>query len=141
MNKIVKKRLIGSIICFIIGVGCLICCLINHNKIEEDLYSYLNGFSCGIVTVGTCFLISAIRAIRNPKIAQNLENASQDERLWAICNKAMAITFRISILVYSIASVILAILGNMYIAGILGLLIGGQLIAYVIIYYVVAHNS
>jgi len=141
MNKIVKKRLIKTIICFVLGAVCGVCSLLNGENMSEELQSYLNGFTTGIFTAGMYFLLCTIRAIRNPKIAKNMENVEQDERLHSINNKALAITFRISVFVEAIVSVLGAILGYMQISECLGAVIGVQLILYIIVYYVIEHKN
>ena len=49
MNKIVKRKLVGSIICFVIGIAFLIFSLINYNSISEEMLSYIRGFVSGII--------------------------------------------------------------------------------------------
>lgn len=141
MNKIVKRRLIGTIICFVVGTISLTYNIVNAEKIGEELGSYLNGFSSGVMGGALYFLICTIRAIRNPKIAKNMENIEQDERLHSINNKAMAYTFRISVLIEAITSIGSAVLGHMQIAECLGFIICVQLILYVVIYYIVTYKN
>lgn len=141
MNKIVKRKIIGIIICFAISILGWTYLAINGQNISEELISYLNGFLGGISGVALYFLVCIIRAIRNPKIAQNLEIVNQDERLHSINNCAMAITFRICMILEAITSVILAILGYMQVAEVLGFVICVQLILYIVIYYIVAYKN
>ena len=62
MNKIVKRKLVGSIICFVKGIAFLIFSLINYNSISEEMLSYIRGFVSGIIGVGIFTMILTIRA-------------------------------------------------------------------------------
>ena len=141
MNKIVKRRLISTIICFFVGIIVFVFRIVNDENIGEELESYLNGFSSGVMGGGIYFLICTVRAIRNPKIAKNMENIEQDERLHSINNKAMAYTYRVGVLVEAITSIASALSGHIEIAECLGFVICVQLIMYVIIFYIVAHKN
>lgn len=141
MNKIVKRRLIGTIICFALGIACGVFVFVNNGKMREDLLDYLSGFSSGLTGAGLYFLICTIRALRNPKIAKNMEVIEQDERLHSINNKALASTFKISMIVEALLSIGAAVLNYMQAAECLGLVIGIQLILYVVVYLIIERKS
>ena len=109
MNKIIKRKLVGAIICLVIGIICLIYLAVNHEKINEELLSYISGFSTGIISIGIITVIKYIRIMKNEKMSKKIENANNDERLKLINSEAMAISFRISVLMEAIASIICAI--------------------------------
>ena len=137
MNKIIKRKLIGSIICFILGISCLIFLAISHEKISEELLSYISGFSTGIITIGIITLIKYTRVMKNEKMSKKLENANNDERLKVINNESMAISFRISVLFEAITSIICALCGKMELAKYIGFAIGFQLILYLVVYFII----
>ena len=141
MNKIVKRKLIGSIICFIIGIAFLIFSIINYNNMSKEMLSYIRGFVSGIIGVGIFTMILTIRTLRNPTKGKELENEVNDERLKTINDTAMAITFKISLISEAIASLICAFTGKMEIAMYLGLIIFVQVLLYLITYYIVEKNN
>ena len=112
MNKIIKRKLIRTIICFALGIACLIFIAFNFEKIDENLLSYLSGCSTGIITVGIITLIKYTRVMKNERMRKELENANNDERLKINNNESMAITFRISVLLEAIISIICAVSNN-----------------------------
>ena len=141
MNKIIKRKLIGAVICFGIGIACLIFLAVSSGKISEELLSYLSGFSSGIIAVGTVTLIKYIRVMKNEKMSKKLENANNDERLKVINNESMAISFRISVVAEAIISIICAVNNKMEIAEYLGFAICFQLIVYLITYFIISKKN
>lgn len=141
MNKIVKRKLIGSIFCIIVGISCLIYSSFNYSTISEELSSYMNGFTVGIITVGILTLITVIRVMKNPNKSKELEIANNDERLKSINANAMAITFRISVIIEALISIICAVIGKMDISQGLGLIIAFQIIIFLITYYIINKNN
>ena len=141
MNKIIKRKLIGAIICFIIGIACLIILIASSDKISEELVSYMNGFSSGIIIIGIITLIKYIRVMKNEKMSKKLENANNDERLKVINNESMAISFRISVLVEAVISIICAVYNKMEIVEYLGFAICFQIIVYLITYFIISKKN
>lgn len=133
MNKVVKRKLIGSIISIFIGVVVLAYVFLNNN-IKEELNTYLIGFSSGIIFVGMIFLFQVFSAIKNPVKGVELENMQKDERIKMISDSAMSITGKISILVEAIVSISAAFLGKMEISECIGFIISIQLIVYLVAY-------
>lgn len=140
MNKIIKRRLISAFICFGIGIVGWIYLAVNH-EIGEELRAYLSGFFGGINGVALYFLIYSFRAIRNPKIAKELQNVENDERLHTINNKAFALTFKICIVLEALGSFAFAFCKYMQIAQYLGFVICAQLVLYIVVYYIVVHRN
>jgi len=141
MNKIIKRKLIRTIICFALGIACLIFIAFNFEKIDENLLSYLSGCSTGIITVGIITLIKYTRVMKNEKMRKELENANNDERLKINNNESMSITFRISVLLEAIISIICAVNNKMEIAEYLGFAICFQIIVYLITYFIISKKN
>ena len=137
MNKIIKRKLIGSIICFALGIIGLIFLAISHETIGEELFSYISGFSSGIIVVAIVTLIKYTRVMKNQEMTKKIENENNDERLKIINNESMAITLRISLIVEAVISMICAVNNKMEISECLGFAICFQIIVYLITYFIV----
>jgi len=141
MNKIIKRKLIGAAICIVLGIISLIILAINYKIISEELLSYLSGFSSGIIVIGIVTLIKYTRIMKNQEMTKKIENANNDERLKVINNESMAISFRISIILEAIISMICAAYNKMEIAECLGFAICFQLVLYLITYYIISKKK
>lgn len=141
MNKIVKRKLIGAILCIIIGLVFFVYPIIAPQNISENLHSYMNGFASGIIIIGFAALFTVIRAVENPVKARELEVEAQDERLDKIYKDAMAITLRITYIVEAIISIVCAFMNKMEISQCIGIVIGFQLIIYLIVYFIVKRRN
>ena len=130
MNKIIKRKLIGAAICLALGIISLIILAINYKIISEELLSYLSGFSSGIIVIGIVTLIKYTRIMKNQEMTKKIENANNDERLKVINHESMAISFRISLIIEAVISIICAIYNKMEIAEYLGFAICFQLVLY-----------
>ena len=141
MNKIIKRKLIGAGICLVLGIISLIILAINYKIINEELLSYLSGFSTGIIAVGIITLIKYTRVMKNERMSKKIENANNDERLKVINNESMAISFRISVLVEAVVSIICALYNKMQIAEYLGFAICFQIVVYLITYFIISKKN
>ena len=141
MNKTVKRKLIGAIICLILSILVWTYLIINYNKISGEFNAYLSGFAGGVFGVGLYTLVTSIIAIRNPAKIKELENKMNDERLISNNNYAMSIAFRISILTEAIISIVCAIIQQMEVAKYMGFAICFQLILYLVIYFVISKKK
>lgn len=141
MNKIIKRKLIGSIICFILGIMGLIFLAVSYEIINEALLSYMSGFSSGIIVIGIITLIKYTRIMKNEQMSKKIENANNDERLKVINNAAMAISFRISVIVEAVISIICAVCNKIEIAEYLGFAICFQIVVYLITYFIISKNN
>ena len=141
MNKIIKRKLIGAAICLVLGIISLINLAINYKIISEELLSYVSGFSSAIITVGLITLIKYTRIMKNQEMIKKLENANSDERLKVINNSSMAISFRISIIVETIISIICSICNKMEISRYLGFAICFQLVLYLATYFIISKKN
>ncbi len=130
MEKKLKIKCVVCVICILIGVSMIIIAL-KLNGISELQKSYMSGFGNSFTVVSLVLLIKNIIAISNPNNLRKREIELTDERNIKIATNSMAITFRICIILQAILSMVLAIMDNelgMY----LGLLVGIQLIVYII---------
>lgn len=141
MNKIIKRKLIGAAICLTLGIISLIILAINYKIISEELLSYLSGFSSGIIVIGIVTLIKYTRIMKNQEMTKKIENANNDERLKVINNESMAISFRISIIIEAVISMICAAYSKMEIAECLGFAICFQLVLYLVTYFIISKKS
>ena len=141
MNKIIKRKLICSIICFILGIICLIYLAVNYTNISEELLSYISGFSIGIIAVAIVTFIKYIRVIKNNQMIKILENTNNDERLKVINNESMAISFTISVNMEAIISIICAFCDKIEIAKYIVLAISFQLVLYLAIYFIISKKN
>ena len=114
-NKIIRKCVI-SVIFIVIGILVLL---------------YGLGFGVGLIAAAGVLLIKNGRAVFNPEIYKKREIELTDERLQEISINSMAITFRISILLEAILSVVLAFTENK-LGVYMGLIVCIQLIIYII---------
>ena len=74
-------------------------------------------------------------------MTKKIENANNDERLKVINNSSMAISFRISIIVEAIISIICSICNKMEISKYLGFAICFQLVLYLAIYFIISKKN
>lgn len=143
MNKAVKGKLIGSVICIVIAIMVILYLVLDINGVKnnEELSSYIAGFACGIFGVGIVVLYIVIKATRNSNKAKELENTLKDERLNSIKDKTMAVVLKISLFSEAIISLFCAFTNNMEIAKYLGLAISAQLITFSIVYILIKRNN
>lgn len=131
MEKKLKRKCIRACICIIIGIIIIILSL-KLEGLSELQKTYMSGFGEGIIPVCLILLIKNTLALRNSKTLRDREIELTDERNIEIQIKSMAVTFRICILLQAIGSMILSIFMNNELGLYLGLLVGIQLIVYVI---------
>ena len=141
MNKIIKRKLIKAAICLVLGIISLIILAINYKIISEELLSYLSGFSSGIIVIGVITLIKYTRIMKNQEMTKKIENANNDERLKVINHESMAISFRISLIIEAVISIICAIYNKMEIAEYLGFAICFQLVLYLATYFIISKKN
>ena len=72
---IIKRKLIGAIICFIIGIMGLIFLAVSSEIINEELLSYMSGFSSGIIVIGIITLIKYTRIMKNEQMSKKIERS------------------------------------------------------------------
>ena len=141
MNKIIKRKLIKAAICLVLGIISLIILAINYKIISEELLSYLSGFSSGIIVIGVITLIKYTRIMKNQEMTKKIENANNDERLKVINHESMAISFRISLIIEAVISIICAIYNKMEISKYLGFAICFQLVLYLATYFIISKKN
>ncbi len=141
MNKAVKRRLFSAIFCIIIGTIFFVYPIIFSENIRTELHDYMNGFASGVIAVGLYFLVTGIIALNSPSKGKELENEMKDERLNKINDCAMAITFRMTLLLEALVSIVCAFTNNMDISKYIGIAIYFQLVLYLIVYFIVKRNN
>lgn len=143
MNKVVKRKLIGSIFCIVVGIIAFVYTIIDLNitGLNEETLSYMRGFAGGLFGVGIVTLCVVIKAICDSNKAKELENIRKDERLNSINAKAMAISFRISVGFEAILSIIGACISNMKMAEFFGIIVCIQVVLYLVAYFIVKRNN
>lgn len=130
MEKRIRIKCIVSFICSIIGIGILVVSLY-LKEISQMQLGYLQGFATSFSVVSFILFIRNLISMTNAKSLKNREIQLTDERNIQIQTKSMAVTFRICILLHSVGSILLVFINNEL--GIyLGLLVGIELIVYVI---------
>lgn len=134
MNKTIKRKLIGTVVCLVLGIIFCVYPTINYKIFTDELHSYMSGFGGGLVGVGIYNLVICLKAIKNPVKAKEIENEMKDERVKSNSNYAMAIAFRISMFAEAIISIICAISQKIEISKYMGFAICFQLVLYIIVY-------
>ena len=135
MSKYMKQKLVGALLCLSVGIFLLLYVVLDTQK--EEIHSYLLGFVLGIVSVAVYFLILVFSSFKSEKIKLHMELKETDERYRYIYHMAMALTFRLSISIEAVASIVCAFLNRMALAQELGFLVGMQLILYLIFYFII----
>ena len=79
--------------------------------------------------------------MKNQEMTKKIENANNDERLKVINHESMAISFRISLIIEAVISIICAIYNKMEIAEYLGFAICFQIIVYLITYFIISKKN
>ncbi|MCI8352250.1 MAG: hypothetical protein HFJ58_01285 [Clostridia bacterium] len=131
MEKKLKRKCIISFICMVIGIIIIILSLYLKG-LSEMQTSYINGFGTSFTIVSFVLFIRNLRSMKNSKTIRDREIELTDERNIEIETKSMAVTFRIAIVLQAIASIILSIFMNNELGMHLGLLVGIQLVIYII---------
>ena len=141
MNKVVKKQLILSIIFIIIAIGAFTYLGLNYEIVEDYLRGYLVGFGVALAGISIYILIRAVIAIKNPEKGKELENEINDERLNKINDSAMALTFRATLLIEAVVSIVCAFIGKYEVCKLIALVVSIQLTLYLIIYYIIKRKN
>lgn len=130
MKEKLKMKCVVCGVLIVIGIVMIILA-IQLEGLTEMQSGYMSGFGNSVVAASLVLLIINLIALRNPKKLKAREIELTDERNIQIQTKSMAVTFRICILLKSIGSVMLVIMNNEL--GIyFGLLVGIELIVYVL---------
>lgn len=131
MERKIKIKCIISFVCIVIGI--IVAPLPFYLKeLSETQTSYINGFGISFAIVSFVLFIKNLKSLKNSKTIRDREIKLTDERNIEIAKNSMAITFRICILLEAILSIILVLFINNELGIYLGLLVGVQLIVYVI---------
>lgn len=134
-NKKYTLRLTLRIIGVLIGIGCIVFGCITSN---EELSAYLVGFGGGLTAIMILYISRLIKIKRNKEYAKKMNIELNDERTIMLYDKSLALTFRISILLECLAIFILEIMKYFTAAEIVAMALGGQIILYLVIYFILA---
>lgn len=130
MERKLKIKCVISSIFIVIGVIVLVLALTSEN-LSEVQSGFMTGFGTSLGLGSLILLIKNIIALRNPEKLRKREIAETDERTLTICTKSMAITFRISLILEALLAIGL-VCANLEYGTYLGLLIGAQLIIFLL---------
>lgn len=131
MEKRLKIKCTVSISCTIIGI--IICILPLFLKELSDMQrGYLDGFGKSFAIVSFAMFIKNLTSLKNAQTIRNREIELTDERNIAIERNSMAIAFRICISLQAILSIILVFFMDNRLGMYLGLLLGIELIIFII---------
>jgi hypothetical protein len=129
-----KAKMIYYVICLIVGI-------ISFASGYKSDNAYLYGFGTGLIVASSILLIKQIVINKDPKKLHQQEVAENDERNKMICTASFAITFRLSILLEAIFSVILAYKSLVDLSELLGFVVCIQLIIYLITYFIISKKN
>ena len=131
-----KAKMIYYVICLIVGI-------ISFASGYKSDNAYLYGFGTSLIVASSILLIKQIVINKDPKKLHQQEVAENDERNKMICTASFAITFRLSILLEAIFSVILAYksLVGQYQFNLPGFVVCIQLIIYLITYFIISKKN
>lgn len=132
MTKRMKHKLGGAILC--LGIGIILLAYNLSCPQSKEVQEYIFGFVAGMVFVAIYFFVLIGISYKNEKIKYNMETKEKDERYQYLYHMAMAYTFRLSLFLEGVASIVCAFLNKMIYSQILGLLVGAQLIIYLVFY-------
>ena len=141
MNKEIKKKIIVSVISIIVGSAILFSTLVFKNLFTENRLDYATGLSSGLIIVGMVIFIKTVFAISGVDKGQKMVNKLQDERLIEINNEASEITFRITTVIASVASMVLFFLGFEKEGIVLTAFVGISTLIYLVSYFIISKRK
>lgn len=141
MNKEIKKKIIVSVISIIVGSAILFSTLVFKNLFTENRLDYATGLSSGLIIVGMVIFIKTVFAISGVDKGQKMVNKLQDERLIEINNEASGITFRITTVIASVASMVLFFLGFEKEGIVLTAFVGISTLIYLVSYFIISKRK
>lgn len=135
-NKIIS-RIIYSIIMIMISFIIFAFAIFKSGNNQD----YLVGLGVGFLMVNIIMIYKNIKILKNPKKLKELRVVENDERIIKILKDSYAMTFRITLFIESFTTMIIAILGNRNISYIMGLVIGFQLIIFLVTYIIYSKKN
>lgn len=130
MKKKLKIQCIYLAVLILVGIiaGVLAFLMPNWSEMQKG---FATGFGVSILIAGGAILIKNLIALNNPEKLKRREIEMTDERSVHIYEKAMAITFRICLMLQAIASIVLVGMNNELGVN-LGLIAGCEMIIFII---------
>ena len=141
MNKEIKKKIIVSVIAIIAGSAILFSTLVFKSLFTENKLDYATGLSSGLIIVGMVIFIKTVFAISGVDKGQKMVNKLQDERVIEINNEASGITFRITTVIASVASMVLFFLGFEKEGIVLTAFVGISTLIYLVSYFIISKRK
>ena len=123
-----SQKTLWYAVLFAVGVVLVVLCIL------EYLGPYWSGLGGTLAGVAGIRLIQAWRYHHDPAYAKKLDTADTDERNVFVANKAADLTFRVSVLVLAVLSVVLRALGHTNTASTLAIVVGAQTLGYFVSY-------
>lgn len=110
-------------------------------KTGSEASAYIFGVFTGLTAVAVGQTVRIIKMLKNAKYRKEQEIAQKDERLISINNRSMAVSYRITILATTAASIISAAASDMKSASNFSLLLCISSAVYLIAYLVLSHKE
>ena len=135
-NKIIS-RIFYSVIMIIISISIFTFAIIDNSQNKD----YLLGFGGGFLMINIIMIVKNLQLLSNPKKLKEIEVVEKDERILKIVNDSYAMTFRITLFIEAIITMILAILSKKDISYIIGMVLGIQLIVFFVTYVIYSKKN
>ena len=103
-----NQRFVWYGILFVVGIALVISGSLGFGPID----GYIAGFGGALAGVSALKLVKAVRYARDPDYAQKLEVESSDERNVFLSTKAAELAFRLSVVIFCVASIALVATGR-----------------------------
>lgn len=130
-NKIIIRTIVTVIVMLVGGL-----CFAYSFYLDGTGVEFARGFGVGMFAAGLVLFIKCIFTLKNKKSFEKLKIEENDERNINIGKSALAMTYRISIILYAIGIIVLTILAYKEIAFALAMFLLVQLIILCITYAV-----
>jgi|GEM_PF-1944177 len=135
-NKIIS-RILYSVIMIIISIAIFTFAIIDNSQNKD----YLLGLGVGFLMINIIMIVKNLQLLSNPKKLKEIEVVEKDERILKIVNDSYAMTFRITLFIEAIITMILAIFSKKDISYIIGMVIGIQLIVFFVTYVIYSKKN
>jgi len=131
-NKGFNRRFVLSIAWVIVGIALIVLC--KSGKLAPDTWIGVGG---GLIGVGIMQIIQKLKYLNNPEYKEKVDVEISDERNSFIRMKAWSWAGYIFVIGSAILALGFMVTGNKTVSTVLGLCTCGQLIVYVVAYYIV----
>ncbi len=135
-NKIIS-RIFYSVIMIIISIAIFTFAIIDNSQNKD----YLLGLGVGFLMINIIMIVKNLQLLSSPKKLKEIEVVEKDERILKIVNDSYAMTFRITLFIEAIITMIFAILSKKDISYIIGMVLGIQLIVFFVTYVIYSKKN